>query len=218
MHRPLAILSVLFALVLTLGAGILHGRLRHRWGPDKYLREAGQRLAEFPDQVGPWTLVSREELPAETLAMLHCSASLLRSYINQETGETVIVTVLQGPSGPISVHTPEICYSSRAYRVSEPRSVVKLDVAGERPSEFWALTFRSKDVDESLLRVHYGWTTDGVWQAPASARWSYAGYPYLYKIQLASLPRDLSAHDPCASFLRDFIPVLRRQVFQSPQD
>lgn len=218
MRRPLTILSVLCALVLTLGAGILHGRLSLRWGPDQHLQEAGQRLAEFPDQVGPWTLVNREELPAETRAMLNCSASLLRSYVNQDTGETVTVTVLQGPSGPISVHTPEICYSSRAYRVSEPRSVVKLAVDGERTSELWALTFRSKDVDESLLRVYYGWTTDGVWHAPASARWSFGGQPFLYKIQLASLPRELSAHDPCASFLRDFIPALRRQVFPSPMD
>ncbi|MCO6457136.1 MAG: exosortase-associated EpsI family protein [Pirellulaceae bacterium] len=218
MRRPLAILSVVCALVLTLGAGILHGRLRLRWGPDKDLREAGQRMAELPPQFGPWTMVSSDELPAEALAMLHCTASVLRSYVNQDTGETVTVTVLQGPSGPISAHEPEICYSSRAYGVSEPRSIVELDVVGDRPSEFWALTLRSKDVDESLLRVYYGWTTDGVWQAPDVARWTYGGKPFLYKIQLASLPAELSAHDPCASFLRDFVPVLRRQVFQSPTD
>ena len=121
-----------------------------------------------------------------------------------------------GPPGPISVHTPEVCYSSRDYDIKEERKRVKIFGTEDKPDEFWGLTMRNKDVNADILRVYFGWANAGHWTAPKEPRITYGGQSKLFKMQLAAtLPPDvdLEKNDVCLKFLQAVVPVVNSTLF-----
>ncbi len=223
--RAPIVLGLAVVAALTLLGGAIQGRLRYRWGPPEALRAAVvDKLEKVPAAFGGlqndrWQLKSSGVLADDTLEMLECWGYILRTYENRRTGKVVSVTVLVGPVGPISVHSPEICYSSQNYVKRDERQQVAIQSGAEQDDQFWALTFKTKTLREGLLRVYYAWTANDHWSAPENARYAFLGSPYLYKIQLATeLPAgsDLKKDDACRDFLRDFLPVLRPQLIAAP--
>ncbi|MGA2030683.1 MAG: exosortase-associated EpsI family protein [Thermoguttaceae bacterium] len=216
------VLGLAVVAALTLVSGMLQGRIRNRWGPSEAMRAAAQRLQDVPRRFGGpqndrWQLHSAETMSEDTLEMLECTGYFVRKYANQRTGEVVSVFVILGPAGPIAVHTPEICYSSRNYKSRDTRERVAIPHAKGPEDQFWALTFKSKSVQGDLLRVYYAWSTGERWSAPNDARFAFAGWPYLYKVQLSSsLPEgaDLKTADTCREFLKDFAPVVRQFLIE----
>ena len=195
---------------LTLVSGVLHGRLTNRWGSPSEMLVAAKRLEGFPQQFGSWELRESKSLSDTAVTMLQCAGYVHHIYVNRETGETVNLAILVGPTGPIAAHTPDICYSSREYEIQQPRQHAKVRPAEAPDEEFWALTLRAKGIHGELLRVYYAWRNDGVWTAPNRARFALAGQPYLYKIQLACpLPSnaDQADTDPGRGFLEAFLPA-----------
>jgi hypothetical protein len=129
--------------------------------------------------------------------------------------------VILGPPGQISVHTPEVCFSSQAYTRESKRRKERLAGPHGAQDEFWLLTFRANDLHGGLLSVGYGWSTGGHWTAPNDPRFKYGGYPYLYKIQLsANIATDIKAseEDPCLKFLADFVPAAQKCLVESQRD
>jgi uncharacterized protein DUF3485 len=206
------LVAVLLAVGLTVASGTVIGKMSNRWGPSQDSLAAARKLEEFPEEFGNWKLRSSERMSDDVVEMLECSGHFSRVYANQESGEVVNVAVTVGPSGPIAVHTPEVCFSSRAHKTLESR---KSTAVGDSDDQFWATTFESNDLNANLIRVYYGWTPGDHWAATENPRVSLAWCPYLYKIQLAShLPAgtDLTSNDPCKNFLEDFIPVMKEHL------
>src|SRR4051812_35968739 len=113
-NLPLAAFLILLA--GTLGVSIVQGRITNRWGLRPDAEAAGDRLRPIlPAEVGNWRMRSDEKLADPMVAILQCNAYVLRVYEHQQTGDVVRLAVLLGPPGPISVHTPEVCYSSREF-------------------------------------------------------------------------------------------------------
>lgn len=205
---PLTVVGILLA---TLLAGIVHGRLSRRWGAPADVAAIAAKLDAVPERIGPWQMESAGELEDEVRNILRCEGSMKRRYVNVDTGASVVVAVLLGPSGPIAVHTPEICYSSREYVIDSEKQVVPLKTPDDQGDQFWAITFRGRTAAEEHLRVYYGWSTGEAWSAPESSRFAFSGQPWLYKIQVAgSIPGvGASAADPCRDFLEAFVPAIR---------
>jgi hypothetical protein len=188
--------------------GIVHGRLTNRWGVQPDMKEAARRLENTPLEVEGWQLVSEAELGQTVVEMLQCKGSLNRVYKSVKTGDYVSFVVLLGPPGPIAVHTPEICYSSRDYRIEKDRSAW----LANDTDQLWDLGLKAKNEREAPLRVLYGWTSDGEWKATDDPRFAFAGQPMLYKIQLAGPPAKGEGQDACKDFLTAFLPLLRKHV------
>jgi hypothetical protein len=218
--RPSLIIALSAVLAIaTVGAGLVEGRWSNRWGEPADLASAGTALENVPKRVGDWEAVSSEPFSDDVAQMLECSGNFTRVYQNMITGEQVNVAMLVGPPGPTAVHTPEICYSSRDHQVSERRTVVQMNPQADPGSSLWKLTFRSNDLEQSLLRVYYGWHgADGSWQASDNPRFEFGGQSLLYKIQLAGrMPADGSTagDDSVARFLQDFLPAVDAALFQN---
>lgn len=202
------LVPVAVGLLITVLTGIVYGRLCQRWGPNDDLKKAAQHLATFPKEFGDWQLVSDDPMSAFVIKTLSCAGYVNRQYVNQRTGETVSIAITAGPSGPISVHSPEICYSSNAYTVADERSEIMLTDENQREHAFWSVAFNPKIASGDQLRVIYAWSDGSQWTAPANPRFAFAGRPSLHKLQLSTLvPKSESeaSQDPGKRFLADLL-------------
>lgn len=177
-------MAVITSVCLTLGSGVMFGRIRHTAFLGTDLSGKVEQLQDLPANVGSWELKDTMELDPRAADMLECAGYHFAEYENS-LGQTALVIILLGPSGPTAVHTPEICYSSRDYDVEQSKQRLDIDTKRGSKSQLWEIAFRSTGLDRHALWVAYGWSTDGVWKAPDSPRRAFAGAPYLYKIQVA---------------------------------
>jgi hypothetical protein len=219
MKKLLLTFSVAALVAGTAAAGWLHGRMTNRWGrhPDSNLAAARLRQP-LPDRVGHWRLRREAELEPAVIRLLQCPAFVSRVYEHEQTGDAVSVAVLLGPPGPISVHTPEICYSSQDFTLTSEREARSIsDVSGTEHS-LWQVSFKSNGVDGTRLRVLYGWTTGDRWAATERPRFGFGGVKHLYKIQLASntpAGDSLDEFDPATDFLSQFLVQLDPRLVDS---
>lgn len=196
---------VLMALVIV-GAGLAYGHYSQRWGPPADIATAVERLDTLPRQLGNWTAVEDLSMGESAITMLQCAGYANRRYVNSDNNQVLHVAIIVGPPGPIAVHTPEICYSSRAYEIQKSREVAKIDWKSQSHS-FWEVEFGSRNALADSLKVMYGWSDGKQWQAANSPRFEFAALPYLYKLQLAApIARGNRADDFDAG--RDFLSEL----------
>lgn len=208
MRSPFA-LAATTILLLTMSSGIVQGRLSGRWRSTVDDDRLEKKLADFPRDFGSWQLQESLYLTPYVQSMLECRSYLHRRYVHRDTGQAVNVAVLVGPPGPISVHTPEICYSSRDYELREDRQQATFRL-NETQAHVWKNTFYPNGTDTRSVRVYYAWNDGRGWKAPEEPRFSFVGRSRLYKIQLAaflpSVPE--GQDDPCSDFLEQFLPAL----------
>lgn len=206
--RFLILLTI--GVLLTVSAGYVYGRYSLRWGPSVDLVGAGEYLQTMPRQIDAWQMVDELSMKESAVDMLQCAGYIYRRYINQKTGDTINIALIVGPPGPIAVHTPEVCYSSRAYTLLDSNSTMTLDGSPGDSHSFWKTTFRPNQIVADQLRVYYAWATrptdadSATWKAMTRGRYRYGAEPLLYKLQIAGpLVRDgsVEGHDACKLFL-----------------
>ena len=149
--------------------------------------------------------------------MISCQGYIYRGYRNEVTGDSIKLAVMVGPGAKMSVHVPEVCYESNNYTLLEDREIFNVEVNGQT-HHFWSVHFRVNEVSQRELRVLYGWTNGGHWQAPRVARWSVAGEPVLYKLQVSHALTGLVHVDEQASqeatrlFMQMVIPLIQAKL------
>ncbi|MEO1527419.1 MAG: hypothetical protein AAFX06_18470 [Planctomycetota bacterium] len=177
-------LYTLTLVTLAVGATLLgasyEGRLSHRWSSEHQTKRLTAAIKTLPESLNGWEKVSSQPVNATAQSVLHCFASDVSRFRHQETGRQIEAAVLVGPSGPISVHTPDICYSSREYKSLGQRVRV-----GGGADQYWAIDFQGRGIAGGYLRSIYAWSDSERWEAPDSSRLRYAGKPFLVKVQFA---------------------------------
>jgi hypothetical protein len=205
----------LLGILLTAITGYTYGRLSQRWGPSVDMLAAGDHLQTMPMQIGDWQVLDELTMSDAAIELLECAGYTTRRYQHQQTGDTTTISLIVGPSGPIAVHTPEICYSSRAHTLEEKATVATIgngdetsqsenDLGGS-PQTLWKTTFRSNDLLGDRLRVYYGWSLGTTWEASKNPRYKFGGKPLLYKLQIAGPLIDAGVkedRDPSIDFLQ----------------
>lgn len=213
-RRSLAAAIIVAAAITAAGAGY-DGWIEHRWSAPVDARAAARRLRDVPERLGEWEVESTEALEPSIVKMLQCSGYLNRIYRHRSTGERLHVAVLAGPAGPISVHTPDVCYSNRNYQLSGGAQRLQVRAAQQPDEAFWDVTLRHADGPADALEVVYAWNDGAGWQAPSQPRFALAGRPLLYKLQIARNVRPGHANETetCRSFLAGLLPALDRALF-----
>lgn len=201
-------LAVLVA--ATAGSGLVQGRLSRRWQTPEDYAPAVKSVADLPKQVGDWEMVEERKLADNVCEMLECMNYVYRTYKHVHSGESVTMALLLGPPGPISVHTPEICYPAKNYKIKADRKKVVIRTRDGKEDAFWTLDLQSKGVHGTGLRVAYAWRGNAEWDASEQPRFAYLAKPYLYKIQLAAESRAGAPieNDAVSRFLADLLPAL----------
>ncbi|MBY0456450.1 MAG: EpsI family protein, partial [Gemmataceae bacterium] len=166
---------LLVAAVLIAAAGVGHGLQTDRWRPSAALSQSLERLPNLPARCGDWE-GKDEPLEAEDMARAGIKGWVQRRYTNPQTRESVSVLLVCGRGGPISVHTPDVCYTGSGFKqVGDiERREVTWDApaqragGAERPASVFRVAQFGKDgVIPTRLEIYWCWSRDGrTWEAP----------------------------------------------------
>ena len=170
--------------------------------------------------VGDWSgrpqTVDQRELIAAGLDGL-----IMRHYENRRTGRMTNVVLVCGRPGPVSVHTPEICYSGAGFQMVQSQPVSFSVNPDSRTAEFLTADFeRQESFPPERLRVYWSWNATGIWSVPANPRLAFASRPLLYKLYLAirvTEGLERSADKSATEFLQEFLPEIERTIFANQQ-
>ncbi|MFZ5828914.1 MAG: hypothetical protein ACOY3P_02455 [Planctomycetota bacterium] len=213
------ILAVVAVLLLTATSGLIHGEMSGRWAPNDEFQHLAARIEHLPTEFGHWHMEKETKLSALAARTLECAGNTIRQYRSSASGALVTATVMLGPAGPLSAHRPDICLSVTEYEVGEPESQA-IETELGRTDEFLRVIARSRLVGGDTRVAWYSWSSGSNWSAPSHPRFAFVGMPYLYKLQVdASIPPGVNPNevDPCAEFLKQFVPVLQAHLLQQPE-
>jgi len=212
MSRVIA-LGVVFLTIIVSGAAA--GLWTSRWGESKALQKAAARLDRLPPSLGDSWDVQEGTLSEQEIAVAEIDGYVSRRYVHRRTGTIVSVLLLCGRSGPMSVHTPEICFAGAGFTQVGAQGAYE-GPPGSR-SEFQVLDFSKANVaTPTLLRVFLSWGYNGEWAVPARPRFAFAGKPYLYKLYVTremAKPNEPIKDDPATELLKDLLPQLQETLF-----
>lgn len=208
--------TVMIAVAVLVMSGLVHGLWAERWAPSLPLQQAADRVDHVPMEIGDWKAQTME---ADRDAFFQAGAQKYwtRSYVHARTKTALLVILMCGRSGRMSVHTPEVCYKGAGFDMAGKREPLELKSEfGEELGTFWTARFAKHAGVASELRLYWAWNATGAWQAPTNPRWEFRGEPFLYKMYLSYDAPGLStpASEAVQDFMRQFLPELNKALFE----
>jgi hypothetical protein len=208
------LLPPLVVLTAAISSGVVHGLWTNRWGRSGAVEQASARLGDVALSLGDWEGRAQPQLSEREVAIAGINGSLLRKYVNRRTGQGVSVLIVCGRPGPVSVHTPDVCYRGAGY---ETTAEGRYTSGASAKGAFKVLTLRKQSATVPVhLRLMYAWGADGSWTAPDRPRLAFARKPALYKLYvIRELPSPNEPLDkgPAVAFLKVLLPELQRTLF-----
>lgn len=207
--------SILIALAVLIGSGIIHGVWAERWTSSTVLQDAAARVAKVPLEIGDWKGES-VEADKEAFAQAGAQQFWTRTYVHAHRKEAMLVILMCGRAGRMAVHTPEVCYRGAGYVLGgKPEVQTVRSEFGEDLGSFWTARFSKQTGVASDLRLYWSWNAHGTWNASANPRWEHGGEPFLYKLYMShDAPGAASASTEAAQdFMREFLPELHKVLF-----
>src|SRR5271166_4609871 len=95
-------LAALTASVALVASGLVHGYWTDRWRPSPDVTAAAGRLDSLGLDLGNWKGEVIEVKPGQAGAGV--AGSIQRRYQHRRTGATVVVALVCGRPGPVSIH------------------------------------------------------------------------------------------------------------------
>lgn len=213
---------IVAAAVLLVVVGLVQGWWTGRWGSaGAALKTATASLGKLPLQIGDWKGQEVAMDPRENQAA-GFTGCVRRRYVHSQTNQSVEIMLACGPPGPVSVHTPEICFVGAGCESlgAAARAAVRSGDGSTQQDAFWVADFSRPSVSGAeYIRVFYAWNAGRVWAAPDYPRPAFASSPFLYKLYLVravNSPQEPHDRDPALSFARQLLPVLTQTLQHTP--
>jgi len=180
-------------MTLVVVAGILHGQRTFRWTAKPPLTAYIERLKDVPMTFDGWL---GEDMPRFTddLRTHGIEDYLYRNYRSRTTTESYRVLIVVGRPGPISSHTPDVCYRGSGY--TSAADPARADVAGVdstgskdgRNFQLFSMKFKppiTRATDSFEKEIRWSWLAPSKqFQAADSPRTTFPNEPALYKIYI----------------------------------
>jgi len=206
--------GIVIVVVITVAVTGYSGSLTGRWGAFQGLVEASETLRRLPLEIGDWKADKEGELDQTSINMLRIrDAYIYRSYKNVVTQEVVYLTMMVGPTGKVTVHTPEVCFGGKAYEKDAARTSIPINVVlpsgDEIADSFWKINFTGRSLDVSNhVSFYYAVSTGSVWEAVENPRVTFQTYRYVYKLQAEAFSGATDKEDTVKKFLTDCLPTI----------
>src|SRR5947209_377457 len=141
-------LYIVAAVSLVLGTGLAHGLWTNRWLNSDEPGVSAARFNSLPLDIGDWHGTESKMDPG-SLAIGQIANYKSRSYVNLQTRAEFSVLVVCGRPGPISAHTPEVCFPGAGYQMVGDPVAVSLPLGGDLPdAEFKTARFKRQNSSE----------------------------------------------------------------------
>jgi Protein of unknown function (DUF3485) len=206
--------AILAALAMLLLSGVLYAALAQ---DSAQLDAAAERVALVPTTVGDWRGTD-QETEREAFEQAGAKGYWMREYVNSRSKETVLVILMCGRTGKMSVHTPEVCYRGAGFEMRDQPASCSIRGADAELGSFWTAQFTKKGDRPANLRLYWAWNAQGQWDASPAPRWQFRGSPFLYKLYVShDMGRQQSVApgaDVTAQFMREFLPVVETTLFR----
>ena len=218
-HTTALGIGVIVITAITVAVTVFSGNLFGRWGYQGW-DEAAAALKELPMEINGWRAETEGELDETSVSMLRIQNSyLFRTYRHEDTQASVLLTLMVGPTGRITVHTPEVCFGGRNFRREGPRERVPVDVMLESGEEqvdtFWRVHFVGQSLTvgaNNRISFYYGVNTGNEWQAVDNPRVTFQRYRYVYRIQAEAYSGTGEDEDNVKKFLEDCLPTIHEYL------
>lgn len=206
-------IPALIAIPLVVAFGMAEGHWTGRWTADKAVHAAAARLSDVPLSFGDW-VGEEQELDPRQVVKAELAGHLMRQYTHKTSGAQLSLLLVCGRPGPVSVHTPDVCYGGLGYVMTGPAT--RQPLSPKSPMTFRSGRFQNPGAAvPEYLHIRWGWSSDGVtWSAPDNPRLSFASAPALYKLYVVRHTTDLkeTADDPGQDFLKQFLPLAEKSL------
>jgi len=195
----------------------------------KYQTDLTRNAAEFsdlmvkiPGEFGQWKRTKASDLPDYALEQLKVSDAKNWSYVNTQTDEKVNVSFLVGPTGRLSVHTPEACMDGQGFVISQerrresfPGSNASTQETRDRTSgkldTFWRVVIASRVASDYQIVSYYALGTGKLWWAKEKPRYELSRYPFILKMQVETVTQsDPESYNAARNFLEEFLPEVAK--------
>lgn len=217
MYKFSPIFTTLIATGIIVTAAVIQGRISNRWGTNDSLTASSVGVIEkIPHEFGDWKFQEEQPLSKRVQAILQCTSHTNQVFVHDNTGESIGATVILGPSGPLTVHTPEICLSAVDYAQIENSERVVIKEGDRVLGTFYRAKFRSNSPNLPSIEIFWGWNDGTEWSAPENPRLTFGGAPALYRLQVAAqLWPNVADGDKgvAAQFIRAFLLAAPRFQF-----
>jgi hypothetical protein len=212
--------GIAVVVIITAAVTVYSGSLTGRWGTFQGLDEARTLLRDLPLEIGDWQAEKEGELDQTSINMLQIrDAYIFRIYKNTVTKAVVHLTLMVGPTGKITVHTPEVCFGGKDYEKDSVRTSVPINVllsSGEEVADtFWRVNFTGRSLDMgNRVSFYYAVSTGREWNAVENPRVTFQTYRYAYKMQAESFSGLTEEEDNVKKFLMDCLPTIHDHLQQ----
>lgn len=216
---PLIVGIVLISSVI-LGVSYYCGAQTGRWGAFSGLPESQELLKKLPMQIGDWVAEKDFEMDKASVTELQIENGYInRAYKNTKTQATVYLTIIVGPTGRVTVHTPEICFGGRDYVKSNERLSVTFPAVPQEngtkmmDDAFWQVAFVNNAIgglESGKIVFYYGISIGKEWIAAKNPRYELRRFRYAYKLQAQA--RMDSEVDNVKEFLQDCSSVIHQYL------
>src|SRR5262249_10315762 len=143
-------------------------------------------LNQLPQGFGSWLAKEggEEALDPQIARIAGSHDSLVRVYVNSQTGVAINLLVIYGSGERVSAHTPERCYPSVGY-VQHDDPAVKTVKYGRSTAAFRSLLYVRKGDAVAREEVYYAFRQRGQWSPDVEGNWkALSADPSMFKVQI----------------------------------
>jgi hypothetical protein len=135
-------------------------------------------------------------------------------YQHQQSGKKVTVFLGCGRQGPVSVHTPDVCYATSGFVVESKTRESFGATEGGKGEMFTARFKKTRAGEHTLLRIYWTWFANGEWTVSENPRFHFHQNVLhkLYVLHEMETPTDAPDPDVCQDFLPRLTRVLEDKV------
>lgn len=201
------------AALALIACGAVHGLWTNRWQLSDEPAQSAAKLRQVSLTLGDW----EGEVGGAHLGK-DMAGALYHRYRHRQSGQIVTVFIVCDRPGPVSIHTPDVCYEAVGYEVTKPARFTPPAAGGAGPT-FWTARFHKKRGADGAndLRIFWSWNAGQGWQAADDARLAFARFPALFKLYVIheTAGDDSLADGPALDLMKQLLPELQRTLFDA---
>ena len=173
---------------------VISGAIRHwrDWQFQSLSRESEMSpfpLNEFPKELGSWRADEGSEatLEPDIARIAGASDYLIRTYVDEKSGESAVVMIIYGLAYRVWPHVPDVCYPANGFKSVSPPEDMDIQVPGTtNKARFRMQNFvKYKAGQRDYREVYHSLRNAGEWGLDMGRNWKIFRYhPGMFKVQV----------------------------------